>query len=104
MIMKIEFISYDGRFPNLCSGILTLRIDGGEKTFGSSYRGDTDYPRFWHSGGACGFNSDWSESYTETEPWEIDTNELPDELKQYAEELIDIFNNNVPYGCCGGCL
>ena len=34
----VEFISYTGRYPNLCSGILTLRIDGKEVTFGYNYR------------------------------------------------------------------
>lgn len=29
----VEFISYNGDFPNLCSGTLVLRIDGEEVTF-----------------------------------------------------------------------
>lgn len=24
----VEFVSYSGRYPNLCSGVLVLRIDG----------------------------------------------------------------------------
>ena len=29
----IEFISYDGKYPNLCSGVLTLRVDGQIRQF-----------------------------------------------------------------------
>ena len=29
----VEFVSYNGSFPNLCSGTLVLRIDGVERTF-----------------------------------------------------------------------
>ena len=25
---RVEFVSYSGRYPNLCSGTLVLRIDG----------------------------------------------------------------------------
>lgn len=27
---RVEFVSYTGKWPNLCSGILTLNIDGVE--------------------------------------------------------------------------
>lgn len=30
----VKFISYTGKWPNLCSGILTLEIDGKEVQFG----------------------------------------------------------------------
>ena len=30
----VEFVSYTGEFPNLCRGVLTLRIDGEEVRFG----------------------------------------------------------------------
>ena len=32
---NVEFISYDGKYPCLCSGKLILRIDGVIVTFGS---------------------------------------------------------------------
>jgi len=100
--MDIKFVDYNGKYPNLCSGILTLNIDGVNKTFGD---GDAcDYDKFWTTGGRTYFSRDWSEEYIETEEWIIDESQLPPELKEYAENIADIFNDNVPYGCCGGCL
>lgn len=32
--MKIEFVSYDGEYPNLCSGVFTVKLDGVETSFG----------------------------------------------------------------------
>ena len=29
----IEFVSYNGKYPNLCSGVLTLRVDGQIRQF-----------------------------------------------------------------------
>ena len=58
----------------------------------------TDYPKFWSSGGVCN-----SESCS-TNEWEIDVRELPEIYRKYAAEIDRIFNDNVPHGCCGGCL
>ena len=32
--MNIEFVSYTGEYPNLCNGILTLKIDNKIVKFG----------------------------------------------------------------------
>lgn len=46
----VEFIKYTGAYPNLCSGILTLKIDGETVTFGSKYRKPTPmYEKFWYT-------------------------------------------------------
>lgn len=106
---KIEFVSYTGEYPNLCSGVLTLLIDGKEYRFGhnyyifESYKTDGNYESFWTSGGGCGFDDEWNETIFSGE-WCIDKEQLPDELKKYAEEIKDVFNSNVPWGCCGGCI
>ena len=97
--MIIEFVSYDGKYPNLCSGTLTLRIDGQYVKFAEF---DGDYDRFWCSGGCAYFNRNYDASTT-TGPWEMEIEYLPDHLKMHAQELIDIFNDNVTHGCCGGC-
>ena len=31
---RVKFISYTGEYPNLCSGVLTLEIDGVQYKFG----------------------------------------------------------------------
>ena len=61
----VEFVSYTGNYPNLCSGDLTLRIDGKEVNFKS-------YMRFW---------------YCEDREWVIDAREVPDDYKKYIFEI-----------------
>ena len=98
--MKIEFVSYTGSWPNLCSGTLTLRIDGEEIGF-SGYGGK--YHRFWSPGGSVWFGSNWGE-HVDQDKWVINEEDLPEELRPYVEEIAELFNDNVPYGCCGGCV
>ena len=93
----IEFVSYTGKYPCLCMGTLTLKIDGKEMSFKGGF----------HSGGTCYFDGDWDEHVTEGN-WEIDFDypeweelNLTDEEK---EEITFLFNVNVEHGCCGGCL
>ena len=111
--MKIEFISYDGKSPSLCLGRLTLRVDGKEITFdgfGDNYQSvparyetKADYRKFWASGGSVTADKDWNFEVTQGE-WELNDCWLPDFLKPYGKELIDLFNENVDWGCCGGCI
>lgn len=101
---RVRFVSYTGRFPNLCGGILTLLIEGKEVRFGHNYliadswKTDGNYSPFWRSGGEldkdyCAYSGEW----------EIDVESLPEEYKKYSKEIDEIFNNEVPHGCCGGC-
>lgn len=96
----VKFISYTGEYPNLCSGDLTLEIDGEKVLFASIMNKNKGvYPSFWHSGG---YISGDYEAYTGE--WQIDINEIPEEYRKYAREIDESFNANVPYGCCGGCI
>lgn len=100
----VEFVEYTGKYPNLCSGILTLKINGVVAKFGNVYKSKTAlYPRFWCSGGNCGFSNGYMESYINRGEWLYDGG-LPHFLKRYEGEIMRVFNENVPYGCCGGCL
>ena len=100
----VEFVSYTGRYPNLCSGILTLEIDGVEYTFGSSWRKPKpDFNRFWSSGGCVRADENWNFDVYEGE-WEIDVKDIPEQFHKYAIEIDEVFNDNVKYGCCGGCI
>lgn len=100
----VKFISYTGEFPNLCSGILTLEIDGVEYTFGDRYnRPKPEFKRFWRSGGNVSFDSNWYE-HVKSGEWHINVNDLPEQFRKYAQEIDIVFNENVEWGCCGGCV
>lgn len=90
---KIEFVSYDGEFPNLCRGTLVIKVDGKEYSIKNALI----------SGGATWFDDDWND-YTSLGEWSVDSDELPDELKPYIDEITEVVNENVPEGCCGGCI
>jgi hypothetical protein len=101
----VKFISYTGDFPNLCSGILTLEIDGEQYKFGHSIYNEPQgqFPKFWCSGGSVWFDDEWRE-HVESGEWRIDVDDLPEQFRKYAAEIDEVFNENVEYGCCGGCV
>lgn len=92
----VKFISYDGKYPNLCSGTLTLEIDNEIVQFGNYKL----YGSFWTSGG--GINPNYEGIYKRE--WIIDAEEIPVQYRKYANEIDRVFNENVEYGCCGGCI
>lgn len=115
---EIEFVSYTGKYPNLCRGVLTVKINGKEYKFGHNYSNhhynetkdafeftdedpsNPNYESFWLSGGGCS----WRDGCIFYGSWELDELELPEKFKCIGQELIDVFNENVLEGCCGGCL
>lgn len=99
-IKHVEFVGYNGKYPNLCRGTLTLKIDGKFVRFGMQEK----HSSFWSSGGECGFRGDYTDAYINEGEWIINADDLPDEYRRYATEIDIVFNENVPYGCCGGCL
>lgn len=38
------------------------------------------------------------------EEWRIDVDDIPEQFQKYAVEIDEVFNDNVPWGCCGGCI
>lgn len=87
---KVKFISYDGEYPCLCTGTLVLKIEGKR----------VELENILSSGGTCYIDSDYDEIVEES-VWSVN---VPEEYKQYEEEIADLVNENVPLGCCGGCL
>ena len=87
----VEFVSYDGSYPNLCSGKLVLAIDGERVEF-------PDY--CMHSGGYVYFDNDWLE-HVSYGAWSVD---IPEQYAYLKDEIEDCVNENVPPGCCGGCV
>ena len=90
MNIKVE---YDGKYPNLCSGKLIVYID--EKKW--------EFPRYClNSGGSVGFDDNWN-ALVSNGPWHLSEwpEGFPEELKDLVTEAI---NEEIPYGCCGGCV
>ena len=90
----VKFISYDGKYPNLCGGTLVLAIN--------NYM--VEFPQFcMRSGGCVWFDEEWNEQVDIGE-WHV---KLPEEYKEFAhlqDEIDACVNANVPWGCCGGCI
>ena len=102
----VKFVSYDGKRPNLCTGTLVLNINGTDYSFGFTTvpgMSKCDFPMFWHSGGRVSFDNDWNANVTSGR-WQIASLDLPKQFREYADEIDEVFNDNVPYGCCGGCI
>lgn len=103
----VKFISYTGKYPALCIGVLTLEIDGVVVKFGHDYskgswETDGNYHSFWESGGGCVCDGAYDSVFDGE--WEIDKYDLPEQYRRYADEIDRVFNDNVPHGCCGGCV
>ena len=47
------------------------------------------------------YGTDWGDAYVETGRWSID---LPEDLEPFQKEIEECINENIPYGCCGGCI
>ncbi len=90
----VEFVSYDGKYPCLCFGTLTIKVNG------KLYR----LKQAMISGGhICGGpDTDWN-MWSEEGDWKVDLCEHP-ELEPYKEEITRVVNDNVEHGCCGGCI
>lgn len=89
---NIEFVSYNGAFPNLCSGELRVKVSG--KIYGGIHI---------ISGGRVWFDEGWDD-HVEDGPWSVDEDTLPEQIKKYKKEIEDVVNENVRWGCCGGCV
>lgn len=88
----IEFVSYDGEWPCLCHGKLILNVDGVEHVLNGSLV----------SGGSTWFDEGWNGNVIEG-PWYIIFNDdyFSEKEQNY---IIQLVNENVEFGCCGGCL
>lgn len=70
----VEFVSYDGAYPNLCSGQLVLKINGQVREFSR---------HCLQSGGTVWFDNDW-DAHIENGRWSID---LPEDLEPLRKEI-----------------
>ena len=90
MDIKIE---YDGAYPNLCSGALIVTIGGKRWEFP---------PYCLSSGGSVWFDENWLE-HVSSGAWSVSDwpDGFPEELKKAVEDAV---NDEIPNGCCGGCV
>ena len=86
---KMKFISYDGEYPNLCSG--TLKFE---------YKGEVLEASLRSTGSA--YIDENGEEIIEEGSWVISSCSLTS--KKEIEMLEDLANTHVPMGCCGGCI
>lgn len=93
--LDLEFVSYDGAYPTLCDGRLTLR----DKATNTFYRLDG----VLQSGGKCMYMGADEGCEVTVGPWVVCDEHLPYELLPYVDEITRLVNENVEYGCCGGC-
>lgn len=123
----LEFISYDGEYPNLCSGLLLVNIDNikhalcpymdhfwNEKNRRTILEDDSIIKVYGFgmiSGGSCPYNEEIEDYEVESGEWNIDTDYLKYEngvrfvlSDRQKQELKDCINESVEYGCCGGCI
>ncbi|MCQ2444438.1 MAG: hypothetical protein MJ061_02975 [Mailhella sp.] len=91
---NIEFISYDGVWPRLCGGTLTLRIDGEEWA----------RKNVLFSGGAVNNSRDPAELDISYGPWILDYRMAAEFSPEEMEHIAALINERIPYGCCGRCL
>ena len=87
----VKFISYDGKYPTLCSGMLVLKV--GSREF--------KIQRI-RSGGGVWIDKQGDEQ-VDVGDWDVEVwpDDFPETLKKRALEII---NENVEHGCCGGCI
>ena len=90
--VKIEFLGYDGAYPCLCYGTLKIRVNGKLYCLENALI----------SGGRVTHDDNWDFD-VETGDWEVDLTQFP-KLEKYKEQITELVNNNVPKGCCGGCI
>lgn len=88
----VEFIEYDGKYPNLCRGTLSIKVN--DKTF--------HLENVMVSGGCICQGEDW-DMWAEEGEWSVNLDDYP-ELLPYEREITECVNNNVEFGCCGGCI
>ena len=89
----VEFVSYDGEYPNLCSGELKILVNKKEYILNNVLL-------------SCGnvWLDNNCDEHVETGFWTVNTFYIPEELKQYIGEIELVVNENVEHGCCGGCI
>lgn len=91
-----EIVSYDGGYPMLCGGTLKVILDSGEELEISNPCAS--------GGGIC--QSEDGDMWPEKGEWKIGYGLKSNKIltQEDKQKVVDWFNENVPHGCCGGCI
>lgn len=88
----LEFVSYDGKWPNLCSGMLCFKLGGKLYVWENPL----------HSNGYVEYRGPGTNYTTVEGPWVVTfPKDFPEFLRPAVTEMV---NENVEHGCCGGCI
>lgn len=85
----IEFVKIYEEEWALCGSTVVLKINDQE----------IEFHRILGSGGSVSWGD---EDEINTGPWCVGN--LPEYLEKYKEEITKVINDNVDWGCCGGCI
>jgi len=86
-------IEYDGEYPCLCGGTLRVTADG--ETW--------QFPEYCLSSGGNCYVTEEGEEVLQGGPWSII--EWPKDFPQRLQKaVLAAINEQIPWGCCGGCL
>lgn len=88
---KIEFVEYTGKYPNLCSGILTIKVDDIQYSLDGCLM--VNGPFIIHN------KYPWILFFACDDPFVHEIKFIKEELA-YLEKLC---NDHIPNGHCGGC-
>jgi hypothetical protein len=92
--MAVKFVSYTYPPYNLCKGELTIEVNG--KTY-------TLEKGALYTSGSC-YETEDGNYETYQGDWKLYDTDLPVEIRAYMTEILEVVNNNVEHGCCGGCM
>lgn len=84
---RVEFVDYTGNYPCLCPGEVTLKIDGQVVNFVKSKYESEESGKPYLSLTSGGY-------------WSID---LDPRYAELEDEILEVINSNIPWGCCGDC-
>lgn len=117
---NVEFISYDGKYPTLCSGMLVIKVLGKlyalcswSEYMNKQYQRNRlcilnnpnitkIYDVLFLSGGSTDWTAENESERITYGDWEV--KDLPANLLPFQKQITELFNDNVEKGCCGGCL
>lgn len=85
----IEFVKIYEKEWALCGSTVVLKINDQE----------IEFHRILGSGGSVSWGD---EEEINIGPWCV--RNLPEYLEKYEEEITKVINDNVDWGCCGGCI